>query len=132
MKIRTAKLSDIEILNSLNSKYFGENRDYTEEINSSKTIVLVGEDDSKIIGISGLKIKDWNNTGLLLNIFIHPDFRKNGLGSELLKAVIREAKNKKLRCLIAEAPSEGNAPYLFLKNGLHSRKKINKRDRASF
>jgi N-acetylglutamate synthase-like GNAT family acetyltransferase len=120
MIIRKATIKDIKELRILNKKYFGESRDYINEINSKDTTVFVIEDMKRIIGISGLKINDWNNTGWLLNIFIHPDYRKKGLGSTLIRKVIDETKKNSLRCLIAEAPSESNDPFLFKKIGFRN------------
>jgi ribosomal-protein-alanine N-acetyltransferase len=120
MEIRKATLKDVKELNALNKKYFGESRDYTDEIKSRNTIVFVIEDMKEIVGISGLKINDWNNTGWLLNIFIRPDFRKKGLGSMIVQKVIDETRKDNLRCLIAEAPSESNAPFLFKKMGFRN------------
>jgi len=117
MNIREAKLRDVDELDDLNKSYFGEFRNYSDEINNPNTIVLVGEAEGKIIAISGLKINDWNNTGLVLNIFVHPENRKAGLGAKLINEVINRAKGLKLRCLIAEAPSESNAKFLFMKIG---------------
>lgn len=118
--IEKATTKDIDELSILNEELFGESRDYTEEINSDNTEVYVYRKDHKIIGISGIKKNDWNGTGWLLNIFVHPDYRKQGIASNLVKKMIDISKENGLRCLVAEAPSESNAPMLF--NSLGFRK----------
>ena len=117
MDIRKATQKDVEELNDVNKKYFGEHRDYNDEVKSKDNLIFIMKDKNKIIGISGLRINNWNNTGWVFNIFVRPDSRKNGLGSILIQRVINEAKKNNLRCLLAEAPSKGNASFLFKKMG---------------
>jgi N-acetylglutamate synthase-like GNAT family acetyltransferase len=117
MDIRKATQKDVEELNDVNKKYFGEHRDYNDEVKSKDNLIFIMKDKNKIIGISGLRINNWNNTGWVFNIFVRPDSRKNGLGSILIQRVIKEAKKNNLRCLLAEAPSKGNASFLFKKMG---------------
>jgi len=111
--IEKATTKDIDDLSTLNKEFFGESRDYTEEINSDDTEVYVFRKDNKIVGISGVKKNSWNGTGWLLNIFVHPDYRKQGIASNLVKNMIDISRENGFRCLVAEAPSDSNAPALF-------------------
>lgn len=118
MKIRKAKPVDVKVINSLNKKYFGEKgRDWLKLIKSDNSEVFVLEDSNKIIGWSGIIIKRWNNTARIIDIFIHPSKRKKGLGKRLIQSIKQYAQKKKVRSLIAEAPSLNPVLSLYLKSG---------------
>ncbi len=74
-------------------------------------------ENKKIIGFTGLIHHKWNNTLQISDIFIIPEHRKKGLGLKLIKFLINKTKKTRYRCIIAEAPSLGNAPKLYKKAG---------------
>ena len=117
MKILRATIKDLPEINRLNIKYFKEIRDFKKIIESSHDYFYVGVEDNKIIGFSGFHYYAWNNSASVIDIFIHPDFRKKGYGSQLIKKIIKEAKVVKARAIMAEAPSLSNALTAYLKNG---------------
>jgi len=118
MKIRKAKPADVKIIDSLNRKYFEEKgRNWLELIMSDNSEIFVLEDSNKIIGWSGIIIKVWNNTARIIDIFIHPSKRKIGLGKRLILYIKQYAQKKKVRSLIAEAPSLNPVLSLYLKCG---------------
>jgi ribosomal protein S18 acetylase RimI-like enzyme len=117
MKIRKAKLSDLNRINNLNKKYFKEIRDFKSLLKNSEDILIVLENDKEIIAFSGIHLNKWNNTARIIDIFVHPDHRRRGLGGKLVKELIALAKKKKVRTLIAEAPSLNPVLKLYKKNG---------------
>ena len=117
MKIRKAKLSDLNRINNLNKKYFKEIRDFKSLLKNSDDILIVLENDKEIIAFSGIHLNKWNNTARIIDIFVHPDHRRRGLGGKLVKELIALAKKKKVRTLIAEAPSLNPVLKLYKKNG---------------
>jgi len=117
MKIRKAKLSDLNPINSLNKKYFKEVRNFKSLLKNKDDILIVLEDNQEIIAFSGLHLNKWNNTARIINIFVHPNYRRQGLASELIKKLIVLAEKKKVRSLIAEAPSLNPVLKLYKKSG---------------
>jgi N-acetylglutamate synthase-like GNAT family acetyltransferase len=117
MKIFKATIKDLQDINRLNDKYFKEIRDFKEIIEGSHDYFYVGVENGKIIGFSGFHYYAWNNSASVIDIFVHPDFRKNGHGTKLIKKIIKEAKAIKARVIMAEAPSLSNALIAYLKNG---------------
>lgn len=117
MKIRKAKLSDLNRINNLNKKYFKEIRDFKSLLKNSEDILIVLENDQEIIAFSGIHLNKWNNTARIIDIFVHPDHRRRGLGGKLVKELVALAKKKKVRTLIAEAPSLNPVLKLYKKNG---------------
>ena len=117
MKIIKATKNDIPEIIRLNRRYFHETRDYCNIIGDRDTDFFVVKEKGKIIGFSGLKHFHWNNTAKVINIFLLPAFRHKGYGEALIKILIKAAKNKKARTLIAEAPSLNPALKFYRKNG---------------
>lgn len=117
MKIRKARLSDLSQINKLNNKYFKEIRDFKSLLVSTKDILIIIEDNQEIIAFSGIHLNTWNNTARVIDVFVHPNYRRQGLASILVKELIAIAKKKKVRTLIAEAPSLNPVLKLYKKNG---------------
>lgn len=118
MKICKAKSSDVKIIDSLNKQYFGEKgRNWLQLIKSDNSEIFVLEDKNKIIGWTGIIVYRWNNTARIIDIFIHPSKRKKGLGKTLVQHIKQYAQKKKVRSLIAEAPSLNSVLSLYLKSG---------------
>jgi N-acetylglutamate synthase-like GNAT family acetyltransferase len=116
MKIEIAGIKDIVQIDSLNRKFFHEDgRDFNEIISSENKILIIAKEDDKIIGFAGIEKSRWNNTAKGIDIFIHPEYRRKGIGLALVEKMISEAKKMSVRSLIVEAPSESNALPLYLK-----------------
>ena len=107
MKIKKANFKDTKEIKKISKKYkFG--------LQGSKEVYVLVE-NKKIIGFTGLVHHKWNNTLKISDIFIIPEHRKRGYGLKLVKFLISRAKRTNYRCIIAEAPSLGNAPKLYKK-----------------
>lgn len=117
MDITKATLEDIKTLEDLNDKFFHENgRDWEKLVSGKNSEMFLLEENHNIIGFTGLSYSDWNGTARIINIFVHPDHRKKGYGSQLIKYLQNYLKNKNYRTLIAEAPSLNSVLSVYLKN----------------
>jgi len=116
MKIQKAKISNLSEINKLNKKYFKEIRDFKKILEDKNNYFYVCVKDEKIIGFSGFHYHAWNNSASIINIFIHPDFRRQGYASKLINYLIKEARRTKARTIIAEAPSLNKVLALYSKN----------------
>jgi len=116
MKIIKAKSKYLSEINHLNNKYFKEIRDFKKIISDPNDYFYVGLEQGKIIGFSGFHYHHWNNSAFIIDIFIHPDSRGQGKGSQFIKKIIQEAKKVKVRTIIAEAPSLNKVLAVYLKN----------------
>jgi ribosomal-protein-alanine N-acetyltransferase len=117
MEIRKAKLSDLNQINKLNKKYFKEIRDFKSLLKSKNDILIVLQNNKEIIAFSGIHLSKWNNLARIIDIFVHPDYRRRGLAGKLIKELIVLAKKNKARSLIAEAPSLNPVLKLYKKSG---------------
>jgi [ribosomal protein S18]-alanine N-acetyltransferase len=118
MKIRKAKTSDLNEIQTISKKYkFEPDRDWKGLIIDKDKEFFVLINDHKIMGFTGLIHYDWNETLQISNIFVHPNYRSKGLGLSLVNYLIDKAKKSKYRCLIAEAPSTSLVVKLYKKAG---------------
>ena len=118
MKIRKAKITDMGQINDLNERYFHEKgRDFEKYIKSKEYEIVVADEAGRVIGFTGFKYQNWNKSAEIIDIFVHPKFRKQGIGSKLIKALIGKAKEGDVRVLISEAPSRNPVFYLYKKLG---------------
>ena len=65
-------------------------KSFQEEADNSLATYFVAKEDDKIVGYGGI----WNvsGEGQITNIAVHPDMRKKGVASMLLKALMESAK----------------------------------------
>lgn len=118
MQIRKATKEDIQVLESLNNKFFHEEgRDWEKLITGDKSEMFVLEEDAKILGFTGVNFDRWNKTGRIIDIFVHPEHRNKGYGLGLVKYLLEYLNDKNIRCFIAEAPSLNPVLNLYLKAG---------------
>lgn len=116
MDIRKAVKEDAQTLELLNNEFFHEEgRDWEKLIASDKSEMFVLENNSQVVGFTGVSFDKWNRTGRIIDIFVHPEYRKKGYGLSLVKHLLEYLKGKDVRCLIAEAPSLNPVLSLYLK-----------------
>lgn len=91
---------------------------FYDELKNPHTVYYVCEDNGKIAAYGGV----WHvlDEGQITNIAVKPEYRKSGLGSRLLDAIISYAKTEKLSVVELEVRAS-NAPAigLYKKFGFH-------------
>lgn len=120
MNIRKAKIDDLKKIESLNKKYFHEDRDFKEILENKNDYFFIAEEKKEIVGFSGIQYLNWNNTARIIDIFVLPQYRGKGYSDGLIKKIKLEAKKLKVRTIIAEAPSLNSALKTYLRNGFRA------------
>lgn len=114
--IRPAKKEETKVLQNLNDEVFQDNSKYdpdlktdwaqselgkkyfTKILNNPKAICLIAEDDSKPIGYIAAvhKPMSWSLSKYLeiVNMGVSPDYRSQGIGTNLIKKCLEIAKRK--------------------------------------
>lgn len=101
--IRSMLSEDVPYIHSLKKDYieldWSENSFY-KEVRCKKSISLVAETEDKLTGyiIAKLVIND----AQILNLFVHRDFRGQGIGSLLLEALISRLRYKEIESVFLE------------------------------
>ena len=92
LDLRLANQNDLEAIGELERKCFISPFPPTvlyEDICVSKHPYMVAELDGRVIGYGGMYVII--DEAYILNICIHPDFRGNGYGKELMRAMVSKA-----------------------------------------
>lgn len=82
-------------------------------------IAYIAETEGQIISTSFLVISEkpanpnfiTGRTGLFLNVFTYPNYRKQGIATEILNELIKEAKNHNLAYIELSSTEEGRPIY---------------------
>ena len=130
MNIREGNLSDIEELLKLGSRV--EEFKTAEEVvtfwprhilenilGNNRDIILVAEDDNKIVGFTIVNYSPSFKKALVENLFVDPKHRNKGIGSRLIKTLLRHLQRVGCEyvCTLIEA-SSGAVPF-YLKMGFN-------------
>ena len=93
MKIAPMTIEDAKELAVLDKLCFNvpwSEKSFCEEAENPLATYFVAKEDEKIVGYGGI----WNvsGEGQITNIAVHPDMRKKGIASEILKQLISSSK----------------------------------------
>ena len=93
-KIREMRKEDLVQVCVIEKENFSlpwSEKSFCEEANNPLATYFVAREDEKIVGYGGI----WNvsGEGQITNIAVHPDMRKRGIASEILRALIKSAKS---------------------------------------
>lgn len=88
-------------------------------LSSDNTLNLVAETSRKVIGYSSLKIE--GNLAHLLSIAVHPQKRREGIGSKLMQSMRKRLKNACERLFLEVRQSNKGAQKFYQKLGLQMR-----------
>jgi N-acetylglutamate synthase-like GNAT family acetyltransferase len=92
---------------------------FERHIKNNDFIGIICENNEKIISVAYLIIDEWpaNRTfingkiGTLLNVYTYPEYRKNGIGTNVLKKIIEEAKKQNVSIINLLATKDGENVY---------------------
>lgn len=110
-------IDDLVVVENLSFKIPWSRQSLTDElVNNNMAVYFSALSDKKAIGYGGM----WQvlDEGHITNIAVHPEFRKNGVGSMLLNELLKEAKQRSIKALTLEVrKSNEGAKALYRKFG---------------
>ena len=90
-----------------------------------RDVFYVVEDDGRIIGTVGVK-EDTRQIALLRRVYVHPECRGKGVGSQLISAAIQFCKKEGYRQVVFRSTDQmRDAIRLCLRNGFTEEEKLN-------
>jgi N-acetylglutamate synthase-like GNAT family acetyltransferase len=92
---------------------------FDRHIKNDELIGIVCEHDKKIISVAYLIIGEWppnrkfinGKIGTLLNVYTYPEYRKNGIATNIIKKIIEEAKKQNVSMINLLATEDGENVY---------------------
>lgn len=135
MIIRKANLADLDLLIRLRLDYLRTDKDnltaeeetiigsqlaeYFPKHIHQDLIVLLAEIDQKAVSTAFLVISEkpanpsfiTGKTGTLLNVFAYPEYRRQGIATKIIAAIIEEAKKEGLSYIDLSASEDGKPLY---------------------
>jgi len=107
LKVRLATDKDYKKVMKLYNDFVGEDRysnydndSYQKVLQNSSNFIYIGEEDAQIIGFAAFSVRNVvrypKPIAELDEIYINPNFRKQGVGRKLMESV--ENKAKELNC----------------------------------
>lgn len=117
--ITEMKLSDLEKIKDVLTTDFDDfwnKKVLEEELSSSSSKYIVAKNDNEIVGFAGLKIV--LDEADIMNIVTRKNYRRQGIGSLLLKNLIMLCENSSTKSIALEVnENNSNAIGLYLKFG---------------
>lgn len=103
IEITRMTLEDVKEIAELEKKCFAipwSEKSFTDEMNNKIAVYLVAKDNGKCIGYAGF----WNVSGEgdITNVAVLPQYRKQGIGSMLIKTMIKTARELNIYLLTLE------------------------------
>jgi len=136
MEIRTAKISDADLISAHRRAMFAEIQTLDESvldlverrtvawtermIREGKYYGWIATDARRAVASAGLLILDWpphpfdpegELRGYLLNVYVEPEFRKRGLAHQLVERSMTEARRRGIRVVTLHSSQAGKAIY---------------------
>jgi predicted acetyltransferase len=92
---------------------------FDRHIKNDEFIGIVCEYDKKVISVAFLIIGEWppnrkflnGKIGTLLNVYTYPEYRKNGIVTNVIKMIIEEAKKQDVSIIDLHATEDGKNVY---------------------
>ena len=120
--IRDYAPADFDQLLALDQLCFTEGIAYSQRelayfINRKGSVRLVAEPDGALKGIAGFLVAnvERNQNAHIITIDVHPDYRRGGLGTELMRAAERRFETGDCKSILLEVAVDNRAALLFYK-----------------
>jgi predicted acetyltransferase len=92
---------------------------FERHIENNDFIGIICEHNEKVISTAYLIIGEWpangnfmnGKIGTLLNVYTYPEYRKNGIATNVIKKIIEEAKEHDVSIINLEASEDGEPVY---------------------
>lgn len=110
MEIKNMELCHVSQVAALEKLCFSDpwsEKSIASELENDLSCWLVAVEGERVVGYVGSQTVLGETD--MMNIAVHPDFRRAGVGQTLIRALIRALKERDSRCLTLEV-RESNAP----------------------
>lgn len=122
IEFRLIRQEDAEEIAAIEEMTFAKpwsRKDFWAEAVNENAVYVVGLVENKVVAYGGVWISF--EEAQVTNIAVHPDYRGQGIGTELFSKLIEEIKKRNVKAITLEVrPSNESAIKLYEKFGLKS------------
>jgi ADP-ribose pyrophosphatase YjhB (NUDIX family)/L-amino acid N-acyltransferase YncA len=112
-----ATLGQAEQATSISREFGERERDYAADVRSADSLLLVATDDGVLAGFASITAAAHIETARVNQVFVLPRYRRWGIGSELIRRSIVEARERGASSLLAEVEATNPAMVVYIKMG---------------
>jgi ADP-ribose pyrophosphatase YjhB (NUDIX family)/GNAT superfamily N-acetyltransferase len=115
---RRATLADAEVAVMLAEVHaFEQEYGCTAYVGNPNKALFVAVDAEQIVGFTALSVIPHQRTCSIEQIFVHPHYRRWGVGTQLIRTCVAFGKQEKLRAVLVEVPVSNPGWVVYLKAG---------------
>ena len=117
---RPATLSEAEVVTMLAEVYSLEQRcSYAALAEEPDRELFAAVDQGQVVGFSGVSLSRQGAIAEICEVFVHPRYRRWGIGTELIRACVRWGREMNVRAVQVETPVSVSGWTVYLKAGFH-------------
>ncbi len=115
---RRATLADAEVAAMLSELYpFGLSGDYAHYVSDPEQALFVAVDQGQIVGFAGMSVGQQGRIAEIEQIFVHPRYRRWGIGTRLVKSCVEYGRSEDLRAVTVQVPVANPGWTVYLSAG---------------
>ena len=115
---RPADLGDAEVATMLTEMYpFEPSGNYAAFVSDPDKELFVAIDNGQVVGFSGIVLEPLNRTAHIAHVFVHPRYRRWGIGTQLIKTCLEFGQEMGVRAVLAQAAVSNPGWAVYLKAG---------------
>jgi GNAT superfamily N-acetyltransferase len=84
--------------------------------NPEQGLILALEQE-EVVGLACIAHRTWSHAANIDQVFVRPDYRRWGIGTQLVNHAVAYAREKGLRLLLAQAPVTNPILWVYIKAG---------------
>ena len=115
---RRATVADAEVAVALAEVYlYGRARDYVRMVSDPNQELYAAVDGGQVVGFAGMIHDPRRHRAEIEQVFVHPRFRRWGIGTHLLKTCVEHGRAQGVRAVSAQVPVSNPGWTVYLKAG---------------
>lgn len=115
---RRATLADAKVAGMLSELYpFGLSGEYAHYVSDPEHALFVAVDQGQVVGFAGMSLGQQGRIAEIEQIFVHPRYRRWGIGTRLVETCVAYGRTNELRAVTVQVPVANPGWTVYLSAG---------------
>ena len=115
---RLASLAEAEVATMLGEEHsFETGCEYATFVSDPSKRLFVAVDQGQVVGFAGMSLTAENRTASIDQVFVHPRYRRWGIGTHLILTCVQFSRSNSMRAVVVEATVSDPGWTVYLKAG---------------